>query len=97
MIYLPPQRIDKGLVKPEADLSRFTNVKKASEPVTKKGRDPINSREEILQKTATITGTKIPRWCRYSEAELTRGLARLAESVGVKNKSGYLIWLLCNP
>lgn len=59
-----------------------------------KGRPPASKRESLLDQVATITGTKIPRWCRYSESVLERALVDFGEAQNVRNKVGLMVYLI---
>jgi hypothetical protein len=76
------------------DLSRYQREKKGH---TEKGRPPINEREAILKKVSELTGTPIPRWCRYDVNLLDRVYNIYMEKDDrstIKNKAAYFISLL---
>ena len=91
---MEPVRINKGLQRPEIDLSRYQKPKQGH---LEKGRKPINEREEILTLVAKLTNTPIPRWCRYSPEMLKRAYIAFGEinhDGHIKKPAAYFIFLL---
>lgn len=80
--------------KASLNLERFKVRKKKH---NEKGRPPLNGREEILDKVAKLTGTTIPRWCKWDEQLLRRAYENFQElnrDGHIRNKAAYLTFLL---